>query len=237
MTDHPQTDAESAKGRWLFTDTDPEALLQKLPQMDRVMLAIRQDDLLHERLGVVQEVKLRQDQIVIAAEADITLLPRDIFAKTYLDISVEMRGKLYPRLEFHDADDRYLFSVTGLEGAAAFVLPLAGVARSAVAMKPVPNPEAEAQDLADDDIGLALLTCFQQSGAAVEIKVTNHGITQLWQGSIDKIIPMGGFVNIISKPFHLHLQAGKVAHWHSENGRHRAIGHSDQPIGLEITEL
>jgi putative heme degradation protein len=237
MTDHSQTPADTQKGRWLLTYTEAEALLQKLPQMDRVMLAIRQDDLLHERLGVVQDVTLEQDLIVIAAEADITLIPRNSFAKTYLDISVEMRGKLYPRLEFHDAHDTYLFSVTGLEGGDAFLSPLEGFERSAVAMKPVPKPEGGAQDVPEDDIGMALLTRFPQSGGSVEISVTKHGMTQLWQGSNDKIMPKGGFVNIISKPFHLHLQAGKVAHWHSENGTHRAIGHNDQPIGLEIKEL
>jgi Haemin-degrading HemS.ChuX domain len=256
MTNHTETDkptdmpAETPKGRWLFASVDPVEVLQKLPQLDRIMLAIRQDDLLHERLGIVTDVKVGTDQITISGDAGITQIPLHRFAKTYLDISVEMRGKLYPRLEFHAADDSYLFSVTGLEGGAVFLPPLEGFDRSEVPMKPVikavikPDAASEevaskdaADEVAEEDAGLALLTRFQDSGATIEIRVANHGITQAWHGQIDKVMPMGGFVNIITKPFHLHLKAGQVAYWQSEKGRHQAIGQNGCPIGLEIKEL
>jgi hypothetical protein len=243
MTNHTETETptETPKGRWLLATADPVEVLQKLPQLDRIMLAIRQDDLLHERLGIVTDVKVGADQIAISGDAGITHIPRHRFAKTYLDISVEMRGKLYPRLEFHAADDSYLFSVTGLEGGAAFLPPLEGFDRSEVPMKPVVKPEGASEDVADevaeDDAGLALLTRLQDSGATIEVRVANHDITQAWQGQIDKIMPMGGFVNIITKPFHLHLKAGHVAYWQSENGLHQAIGQNGCLIGLEIKEL
>jgi putative heme degradation protein len=248
MTNQTETETptETPKGRWLLANADPVEVLQKLPQLDRIMLAIRQDDLLHERLGIITDVKVGADQITISGDAEITHIPRHRFAKTYLDISVEMRGKLYPRLEFHDADDSYLFSVTGLEGGAAFLPPLEGFDRSDVPMKPVVKPagasDAGASDevsdeVAEDDAGLVLLARFQDSGATIEISVANHGITQGWQGQIEKIMPMGGFVNIITKPFHLHLKAGHVAYWQSENGVHRAIGQNGCRIGLEIKEL
>jgi putative heme degradation protein len=39
------------------------------------------------------------------------------------------------------------------------------------------------------------------------------GLVQAWDGALPEAKPMMGFVNIISKDFHLHLKAGAVARW------------------------
>ena len=56
--DTPQDTTETAMGRWRLDGADPAAILQRLPKMDRVMLAIRLDSFMLERLGTVDSVTL-----------------------------------------------------------------------------------------------------------------------------------------------------------------------------------
>jgi len=225
------------KGRWALTAASPRDVLAKLPQLDRVMVAIRQDGLLHERLGHIETVSDDGAEVVIADSAEITRLPLDLLKTVVLDVSVEMRGKLYPRLEFWGEGEDYLFSVTGLEGGDAFLPVLAGYERSRLPFKDLKAPEGETPEVPEDDPALMLLNRLMEDKTPVQVRATRVGMQQVWQGSIEKIMAMGGYVNIITKPFHLHLEAGQVATWQQIGTSHVALNGAGQPIGLEVQEL
>ncbi|MBY6135126.1 hypothetical protein KUV61_04755 [Nocardioides marinus] len=238
MTDTQACPAGDAaeRGRWTLGGAEPNALLARLTQMDRVMLAIRQDGLLHERLGRIREVRLDGGHVVLGGTDPVARIPQGLLAAVRLDVSAEMRGKLYPRLEFLDRDGTHVFSVTGLEGAAPFLSPLATLNRT-----PLPPPSAEdpvdtPEDPTDQDPALQLLGRLQRAAQPLRITARQYGIRQSWQGVIDRLMPMGGHVNIITKPFHLHLRAGLIAAWDSTKGHHVALDAQARPLGLEITE-
>ena len=240
MTDTAQDTAqdttETAMGRWRLDGADPAAILQRLPKMDRVMLAIRLDNFMHERLGTVDSVTVEGGRIQITGPEQAADLPADAFASVVLDISTIMRDKLYPRLEFLDGAGDRIFSVTGLEGAAPMETALDGLARTPLpANPPAPRDEtAEPAEIAPADPGLALLEKLQESAQPVTITAELSGLTQSWQGTIEKIVPMGGYINVMTKGFHLHLAGGSVAGWETDANGHRALDADGAPTGLLV---
>jgi hypothetical protein len=83
--------------------------------MDRVMISLHRTGFIHERLAIVDSVATSGGEIVVTgAEQDITV-PEVALIRTVLDISTEMRGKLYPKLEFLGEDGERVLTVTGLE--------------------------------------------------------------------------------------------------------------------------
>lgn len=237
MTEAAQDTVETTMGRWRLDGADPAAILQRLPAMDRVMLAIRLDNFIHERLGTVDSVTVEGARIRVSGGEQSADLPADAFASVVLDISTIMRDKLYPRLEFLDAAGERIFSVTGLEGAAPMETALDGLPRS-----PLPaNPPAPRDDTTDPveidpaDPGLALLEKLQESAQPVTITAELSGLTQSWQGTIEKIVPMGGYINVMTKGFHLHLAGGSVAGWQTDAEGHRALDADGAPTGLVVT--
>ncbi|MCZ4353992.1 hypothetical protein O4H61_15850 [Roseovarius aestuarii] len=234
----PQADPQAndaLKGRWALKDVQPETVLDLLPGMDRVMIAIRGGNFIHERLGTVDSVSSNDGNIVIkGAEQDITV-PENTLQSVVLDISTEMRGKLYPRLEFQGADGTRIMSVTGLEGINPFDAALSSLSRSAIDLAPVPTRgDDPTPEIAPDDPGLTFLSQFSDNKDPVQIRALCADAVQRWDGVIEKIVPMGGHINVMTSGFHLHLAAGAVAHWESDGGIHRAMDDSGHPIGLEV---
>lgn len=226
---------DALTGRWQLDDIQPAAVLELLPRMDRVMIAVRGVGFLHERLGVVASVTLENGDIVIKGEQQDVRLPEGAVLRTVLDISTEMRGKLYPRLEFLGPDDQRILSVTGLEGVAPINAALADIPRQVLDPAPaVERSDDPAPEIAPDDPGLTLLEHLSEAGAQVQIRALNGGAVQRWDGVIEKIMPMGGHINVITSGFHLHLAAGTVAHWDTDKGVHRAMDKNARPIGLEV---
>ena len=225
-----------AKGRWRLDGADPAAILGRLPDMDRVMLAIRQDRMMHERLGVVDRVIPVDGQLHVEGEEQAAELSPDAFASVVLDVTSEMRGKLYPRLEFLDAEEAVLFSVTGLEGPDPMQAALQDLPRTPLQPKERPPREEgeEAQEIDPADPALVLLEQLRETGRDVTIRAELAGQVQLWQGVIEKIVPMGGYINVMTKGFHLHLAGGSVAGWQDEAGGHRALGADGAPLGLMV---
>lgn len=227
-------------GYWQLEGVPPIDILGRLPKMDRVMLAIRQEGVLHERLGKVLQVSHLDGMIVISGDGQDAHIPSAQFASVRfasvrLDISTQMRGKLYPKLEFADAAGKQVFSVTGLEGAAPILAALDDIARAPITAKEAVEKTGETpEDIAEDDPGMVLLDELRGNGKTVEIRAVNNGMRQSWHGKIEKIMPMGGYINVMTKTFHLHLSAGVVAHWDMIEGVHVAIGADGAPLGLEV---
>ncbi|MEQ8291322.1 MAG: hypothetical protein RIA08_03875 [Roseovarius sp.] len=236
MTEAAQDTVETTMGRWRLDGADPAAILQRLPKMDRVMLALRPDNFMHERLGTVDSVTTGNGRIHITGPEQSADLPADAFASVVLDISTVMRDKLYPRLEFLDAADERIFSVTGLEGAAPMETALAGLPRTPLPTEPpAPRDTADPAEIDPTDPGLALLEQLQESARPVTITAELSGLTQNWQGTIEKIVPMGGYINVMTKGFHLHLAGGSVAGWKTDADGHRALDTNGAPTGLRVT--
>lgn len=233
--DTPQDTTETAMGRWRLDGADPVAILQRLPKMDRVMLAIRLDSFMLERLGTVDSVTLENGRIRVTGAEQNADLPADAFASVVLDISTVMRDKLYPRLEFLDAAGERIFSVTGLEGAAPMETALADLPRTPLpANPPASSDTTDPAEIDPADPGLALLEKLQERAQPVTITAELSGLIQSWQGTIEKIVPMGGYINVMTKGFHLHLAGGSVAGWETDANGHRALDADGAPLGLRV---
>lgn len=231
----PQPASDTNLGRWHLNDVHPDDLLELLPRMDRVMIALRASGFMHERLGVVSSVTCINGQITIAGPEQDMTLPEGTLARAVLDISIEMRGKLYPKLEFFDGERSSILSVTGLEGPGPFERELSDFSRKAAAPAPAPpRSDDPSPDIAPDDPGLVLLRELCDLNELVQIRARYKDVVQRWTGVMDKITPMGGYINVMTPGFHLHLAACSVADWRAQDGIHCAIDKTGQRIGLEV---
>lgn len=251
MTHSSETWAVNEKGRWRLVDADPLALLSLLPRMDRVMTALRRTDgILHERLGHVSAVEGAGDGALSLRDADgveFVQLPGGMFASVVLDQTIEMRDKFLPRLEFRDAAGTYVFSVTGLEGAAAFSAPWPEMRREALPVTPR-DTGGKIAEVDPTDPSAVLMRRVYDEGRRMRVTVTlgtadeaaADGIAarQTWEGAMEREpLLMGGCVNVIVKPFHLHLDPGVVDRWTGEGEHFRALDAAGRPLGLEVTLL
>ena len=251
MTHPTVTSAVDEKGRWRLADADPLALLSLLPQMDRVMTALRRTDgILHERLGHVGAIEAAGDgafSLRDAEGAEFVHLPAGMLASVVLDQTIEMRDKLLPRLEFLDASGIYVFSVTGLEGAAAFSAPWPEMRREALPVTPRDTGGEIAEVDPADPSAVLMRRVYDEArrmrvtvtlGAAEEAAADGNVARQSWEGAMEREpLLMGGCVNVIAKPFHLHLDPGVVDHWACEGEHYSAVDAAGRPLGLEVTLL
>lgn len=211
---------------------DPFYVLSLLPSLDRLMLAVKPHGVLCERLGFVETVAETNGTVAISgrghdAEVDVALLD---FVE--YDTSNEMRGKIYPRLDFIGKDGSIAFSAVGLEGLEPFEKAIATAGASPVEKQPRTVLEDEEPDLESDPAGPYLNTL--PGTGPVTFRVTTDAFRQTWTGDVEKVLPMGGCFNIISKTFHLHLPAGVVAGWDDEGGMHHARLSGGEPAGLTV---
>lgn len=245
MTHASETWAVDEKGRWRLVDADPLALLSLLPQMDRVMTALRRTDgILHERLGHVSAVEAAGDGALSLRDADgaeFVHLPAGTLASVVLDQTIEMRDKLLPRLEFRDAAGIYVFSVTGLEGAAAFSAPWPEMRREALPVTPRDTGGEFAEVDPADPSAVLMRRVYDEARrmrVTVTLGVAAEAARQTWEGAMEREpLLMGGCINVIAKPFHLHLDPGVVDRWAGEGDRFRALDSAGRPLGLEVTLL
>ncbi|MEM5580937.1 hypothetical protein WNZ15_00640 [Roseibium sp. AS2] len=213
----------------------PSDILKSLPEMDRVMVIVRADGLLHERLGKVDKVDVQAETIRLSGPCQDMDIDRSMLASAEYDTSSQMRGKHYPRLDFLGNDGGILFSVVGLEGLEPFEKPLTGLDRVPVDMRPRPDPGDADPDL-DTDPARPFLEGLV-GGPEVTVQVRTGAVTQKWTGKVEDMKPMGGCFNILLKDFHLHLPAGCLSGWSEEEGWHHGIlkdgGRSALSIGLD----
>ncbi|UYV35628.1 hypothetical protein N4R57_11135 [Rhodobacteraceae bacterium D3-12] len=228
--------SEIETGRWTLEGVEAGEALSHLPGFEKVMVVLRNGGATHERIGAVDTVK-RGDDGLIALGQDVHTARIDPgqVCNVVLDTTSEMRGKVYPALEFADADGETLFSVIGMDGAAGFVAAFDGVPKGAAEGKRREMPSAsEAPEDLSGDPGFALLDQLRAAESDVTIRLSLSGRTQSWHGQIETVRPAMGFANVMTADFHLHLKAGAVETWRKDGGRHVALNSDGVEIGLVI---
>lgn len=202
-------------------DADPAEILGLLPEMDRVMSIARADGTLHERLGKVERAELKAQSISLSGACQDLVLNRKMLAGIEYDISSEMRGKIYPRLDLLDNNGEVVFSFVGLEGREAFEPHLEKFNRVPSEPRPRPTLDGTEPDL-DNDPARPFIESLV-GGAPVTIRLETSNFTQSWTGTVPEMRPIGGCFNILLKDFHLHLPAESLSGWSEEDGGHRGI--------------
>jgi len=199
----------------------PVEIMKLLPEMDRIQTGARADGAVHERLGQVEKVEATDKSVRISGACQDLLLDPSILVSVEYDTSMEMRGKIYPRLDMMGRDGAVLFSFTGLEGLEAMEPHLARFERTPAAPRPRPTPEETEPDL-DNDPARPFLESLV-GAAPVTVRIETTVFTQRWTGEVAKMLPAGGCFNIILKDFHLHLPANILSGWEERDGWHRGI--------------
>ncbi len=218
-----------------LTDASPAEVLALLPAMGRVMVVLRTEGTVHERIGPVDAVSQEGEAVILTGDCHSARLDLTELAQVLVDRSSMMREKVYPRLEFRDGAGELVVSVVGLEGVEPFEAALAGLASDAQPTEPKDAADSNPRpDVDPADPGLAPFEALRDSGALVAIRNGRAGVGQEWLGTVAEIKPVMGFINIMTKDFHLHLEGGSVAGWQEEPGARIAIGQSGQPTGLRL---
>ncbi|AGT10697.1 ChuX/HutX family heme-like substrate-binding protein [Paracoccus aminophilus] len=213
----------------------PAEVLARLPAIGRLMVIVRTEGTTHERIGAVEAVTRDGDAVIISGDCHDSRIDTGALASVLIDRTSVMRDKVYPRLEFRDAAGELVVSVVGMEGVEPFDAALADFAVVAEAPEPKeaassdPRPELDPADPA-----LAPFEALRDSGAEVAIRNDRAGVGQEWKGVVAEIKPVMGFVNVMTKDFHLHLEGGSVASWQEAPRARIAIGQSGQPTGLTL---
>ncbi|MEO9900500.1 hypothetical protein [Nisaea sp.] len=199
----------------------PVDIMKLLPDMDRVQTGARADGAVHERLGKIEKVEVTDTFVRISGAChDLVLDPSDLVSVEY-DTSMEMRDKIYPRLDMMGKDGDVLFSFTGLEGLEAMEPHLAKFSRTPVAPRARPTQEEAEPDLENDPARPFLESLI--GAAPVTVRIETPVFIQKWTGAVAKMLPAGGCFNIILKDFHLHLPANSLSGWEERGGWHHGI--------------
>jgi putative heme degradation protein len=191
---------------------EPYHVLAKLPVMGRVMIVAHHGGATHERLGVVDTVLNVDHWAFCRGATHDSEIDMGLIAWIAVDRGNSMNNTVLPHLEFFGADDTALFRVVGLEGLEKFDAGLSGIAS-----EPLPPLAAATKDdkpqIADDDPGAMPFNAAIAAHTDVTIELRKLGITQRWRGVVEQVRPAMGFINVMTKDFHLHLRGGAVATW------------------------
>jgi putative heme degradation protein len=189
-------------------------VIATLPEMGRVMVATNAGGATHERIGNVETVIIDGAYAKLSGACHDSQIDLAMIASVIADRSGRMRDKMMPKLEMQDRNGVTLFSIHVLDGPELFEKALARFGDGRAVDPAVREPsEPGSQDVPADDIGAATLQAVLASGVPVTIEMRRIGLVQAWDGALPEAKPMMGFVNIISKDFHLHLKAGAVTRW------------------------
>lgn len=200
----------AARDREQLNET-PMAVLRRLPTMGRVMLTANHGGATHERMGVVEHVTEAGGKALCGGATHDAAIDLAAVKAVYVDRTGKMRDKMLPRLEFHDAGGKAMFSFVGLDGLEPFDAGLAGAAATPVAARP--RKSSDPATLNDGDPGSAPFDAACKAAADVTIAFGRPGLTQSWSGVIESVTPAMGFINVMRPDFHLHLRGGAVARW------------------------
>ncbi len=199
---------------------DAHAVFELLPQLDRIMVIVRADGFVHERIGLVESVSEEGKNIRLAGACHDAVIALEGLAGVEYDTSSVMKDKVYPRLDFVDGDGSPVVSVVGLEGLEPFEKLLGELEKTPV-IKPKDQKgsagDKEVPEDLDADPAAAVLNALV-GGEPVTIRARVNSVTQQWTGVVEAVRPMRGYFNIMTKDFHLHLQAGSVSGWEMADG-------------------
>jgi putative heme degradation protein len=230
------TDAPARPDREQLTDTTID-VLRRLPAMGRVMLTTNHGGATHERMGVVETVTESGGKALCGGATHDSALDLSAVKAVYADRTGKMKDKVLPRLEFHGADGRAMFSFVGLDGLEPFDAGLNGAKGAAVAA--TTREPSDPATLNDGDPGSVPFDAACKAGGEVTIAFERPGLTQSWTGVIESVKPAMGFINVMKPDFHLHLRGGAVASWlRNEIGggvvEMVAVDAEAAPIGLVV---
>ncbi|MDH7794978.1 MULTISPECIES: hypothetical protein [unclassified Beijerinckia] len=191
-----------------------KVILALLPQMGRIMLGTQAGGATHERLGEVETVAIEGETARLSGPCHNSQIDVSQIATVIADRTGRMRDRILPKLEMQDRNGKTLFSLHALDGPDLFDKALApfgpGTSVAPIERKPSSSP---AQDVPADDLAAATFQAAHESGEPVTIEIRRAGLVQAWTGDVPAPKPAMGFVNVMSKDFHLHLMAGAVARW------------------------
>ncbi|MBE3638805.1 hypothetical protein [Mangrovicoccus algicola] len=217
-------------------DIPLDELLDRLPRLGRAMVIARSPSMLLERLGTIETARIEGSALILAGADHDARIETARVAELVADRTTRMGDRVLPRIELRDAADQLTASIVGMEGLEGFDAALAGLPETGLPplQRDPPQEGGAAPELAEDDPVLALLTPLREAGAEVAITLDVPGMTQGWAGQLPEFRPMMGWFNIISRTFHLHVEAGAVTAWQAEPGRRVALGRDGRPTGLVV---
>ena len=189
----------------------PANVLRRLPLMGRVMVVAKDAAATHERIGEIERLEKAGDlMFLISAEHDCEI-DVSALASAIVDRSGRMKDKVLPKIEFTNAVGETVFSVIALDGIAKFdyaVAQFKGMPLSAAG-----KPASEPATLGTNDVGAVPLHAAHKAEAEITIEMNLAGLKQSWTGLVPEINPAMGFINMMTKDFHLHLRGGAVSKW------------------------
>lgn len=230
------TDSSPATRR--FIHDAPDAVVRRLPDIGKLMIIGKRNGVTHERIGPVERVEDDGALLVCRGQDHDSRLDPRLVSTVVVDTSSVMQGQVYPRIDFNGADGEPVFSVVGFGGLEPFEAALAGLSTE---IDPVERPKAERPERAEvatDDAGLAPLNAALASAETVVIAFDQPGFSQRWSGTVQKVSPAMGFINVMTSDFHLHLLGGTVSRWQEEVTQDEivltAYDKDERPTGLSL---
>ncbi|MGV6875621.1 hypothetical protein ACUSIJ_23410 [Pseudochelatococcus sp. B33] len=209
---------------------DFTAILECVPAFGKVMVMTRLGGATHERIGPVGSIASEGEQVRLGGDIHSAVIDTGRLASAVADRSVVLGGNVLPRVEFQDAREEVIFSVIALDGLDPFDAALASLGRGQPEAEKE-KPPREQSTVADDDAGAQLLGKIQAGRAPVTIRVARPGFEQSWTGVVADVKPGGGFINVMTPDFHLHLRGGAVARWERETDGGTVVFHAAGPSG------
>lgn len=217
---------------------DAETVFRLLPEIGKLMIIGKTDDVTHERIGPVEYVERQGDALACRGAAHDSLIRIEDIATIVADTTSVMRDQVYPRIDFNDVDGRAVVSVVGFGGLEPFEKALAGLSLETLPANDKAAERKQRPEVADDDPGRLPLEAALASGQPIGIAFEKSGFSQRWTGVVPKVSLAMGFINVMDGDFHLHLPGGSVASWVSRTVEGRteltALGKDGKGIGLTL---
>lgn len=191
-------------------------VLKTLPLMGKLMINTKSGGATHERIGVVEQVEVRDGWIYFTGDEHHSRIELTAIASLIADRSSVMQEKVYPRIDLLAADETVIGSVIGFEGAEPFDKALHGFEFTALEPKEKEQGATETLEVGEDDPGLAPFAKAQRNNADVRIAIDLPSFKQEWRGQMPEPRLSRGFINVMKPDFHLHLKAGNVTSWRAD---------------------
>lgn len=214
---------------------EPATLLDLTPRMGKVMVIGQQGPITHERIGPVERAAAEEGGgFRLSGAAQASAIDLGALSHVVLDVSSVMKDKVFPRLDFRDSEGKTVFALVGMEGLDSFMAALEGI-ESAPEGPDDPEERPESRDLGEEDPVWPPFRALEGKGIPAEIRFSRPGFTQLWRGEIAALRPSSGFLNVMTADFHLHLRAGGIAGWETdEQGASHALDAEGRRLGLSV---
>lgn len=221
-----------------FIEAGADIVIRRLPSLGSLMIIGKANGATHERIGVVEKVEPAGACLAATGDHHNSRMDPSLVARIVLDTSSVMQGQVYPRLDFQDEDGGTVFAFVGFGGLEPFEAGLADLSQSQPT-EAVPVPRPQRPDVAETDPGAVPLKAALQSATPVTIAFESRGFSQSWAGTIKRVSPGMGFINIMTPDFHLHLLGGTMSAWREEDVASgtvlTALDHDGNPTGLVLS--